>query len=330
MSKKIFPLALLACALLSYGAYFYFDYESKREPLSIAHGSVDIRQANLSFQIPGRITQLYFDEGEKVKEGDVLAKLDTKELDLKIKIEEQNLKVQEAKLLELENGYEKGDINMALYKVQSLENALEIASLTSSRYEKLYKSNSISKQERDEAYFNKEQIKAELLNARSNLEKLRGGYRKEAISSQKAVVAGILANIDYLNYQKNDLSILKAPFSGQIRARLSEVGDLSSPNSCVYELSIIDLKRVRVYASLIQIQNIKLGDSAFVKISDEKGLAGKVAYISNTAMFTPKTVETEDLRSDLVYEIRIDVKDPKGSLRLGQPVTVDFNYGESN
>ena len=101
---------------------------------------------------------------------------------------------------------------------------------------------------------------------------------------------------------------------------------MTSPQATVFELSQIEAKRVRVYVSEKQLSAIRVNDKAFVLLPNGERLEGKIAKISNTAMFTPKTVQTEELRSDLVYEVRIDVNDPTGALRLGQPITVEFAY----
>ena len=98
-----------------------------------------------------------------------------------------------------------------------------------------------------------------------------------------------------------------------------------SPTSTVFELSMLDKKRIRVYATQVQLENIKVGKTATVDNSLGQTIEGTVAYISDTAMFTPKTVQTEELRASLVYEVRVDVEDPDNLLRLGQPVSVIFN-----
>ena len=99
---------------------------------------------------------------------------------------------------------------------------------------------------------------------------------------------------------------------------------MTSPQNTVYELSQIDNKRVRVYVQEKQLSFLHINDKATVILSNDQKLYGRIAKISNTAMFTPKSVQTEELRADLVYEVRIDVEDPRQDLRLGQPVTVSF------
>ena len=86
-----------------------------------------------------------------------------------------------------------------------------------------------------------------------------------------------------------------------------------------------DLKRVRIYLTEEQLPKVKLGSKVIISNANQDTVEGTVGYISDTAMFTPKTVQTEELRASLVYEVRVDVKDLNNILRLGQSVTASFN-----
>ncbi len=323
MNKKLLivaggiTLAVLAFALVT-------TYHGQGD-INKVHGLVDIRQAALSFERSGKIQDLYVDEGDKVTVGTVLARLDTKALEHQIAIQEQQCIKAKASLDEMTTGFRVEDINQAKANVKTLENKLELATRTYDRYENLLKSRSISRQQRDDAYFSMKQVKGQLDEAKAVLSKLTKGNRVEDILKAKAEYDGCIANKEYLEYQKNSQSVIKAPFDGVIRTRKNEVGDMSSPSSYVFELSMLDKKRVRVYATQVQLENIKIGAKATVDNSLGQTLEGTVAYISETAMFTPKTVQTEELRASLVYEVRVDVKDPDNHLRLGQPVSVIFN-----
>ncbi len=323
MNKKLLiaaggiTLAVLAFALVT-------TYQGQGD-INKVHGLVDIRQAALSFERSGKIQDLYVDEGDKVTVGTVLARLDTKALEHQIAIQEQQCIKAKASLDEMTTGFRVEDINQAKANVKTLENKLELATRTYDRYENLLKSRSISRQQRDDAYFSMKQVKGQLDEAKAVLSKLTKGNRVEDILKAKAEYDGCIANKEYLEYQKDSQSVIKAPFDGVIRTRKNEVGDMSSPSSYVFELSMLDKKRVRVYATQVQLENIKIGAKATVDNSLGQTLEGTVAYISDTAMFTPKTVQTEELRASLVYEVRVDVKDPDNLLRLGQPVSVIFN-----
>lgn len=322
MNKKIVALSI-ACLIICISALVYSNKDNSK--LLKAHGMVDIRQSDLSFERSGKISKLYFDEGEVVKAGTILASLDTQDLDHQIKIKTHQCQKDEAYYQQLSSGFRVEEIEQAKANVEALSYRYELSKLTYQRYDDLLKSRSTSKQQRDEAFFSMQQLLGQLSEAKANLKKLQKGYRSEDIQMAKAQLDSCLSSIDYLNYQKQEQSIIKAPFDGFIRSKKNEIGDMTGPNQTVYELSMLNNKRLRVYASLPTVEKIKLGNSVYVDDSLGHSFKGTVSYISNTAMFTPKSVQTEDLRADLVYEIRIEVTDEDNLLKLGQPISVIFD-----
>ena len=130
------------------------------------------------------------------------------------------------------------------------------------------------------------QAKGQLEEAKAVLSKLTKGNRVEDIVKAKAEFDGCIANREYLLYQKNTQSVIKAPFNGVIRTRKNEVGDMASPTSTVFELSMLDKKRIRVYATQVQLENIKVGKTATVDNS-----------LGQTIEYT-EPLETEDDMTD--------------------------------
>ena len=99
---------------------------------------------------------------------------------------------------------------------------------------------------------------------------------------------------------------------------------MTTAQKVVYTLALTDPKWVRVYANEQQLGLIKMGNQAqiFRDSQPNQPISGKIGYISSVAEFTPKTVQTEDIRTTLVYEVRVYVNDPHDQLKMGQPVTV--------
>ena len=129
-----------------------------------------------------------------------------------------------------------------------------------------------------------------------------------------------LSRQDYLLSQYE----LLAPADGVVRSRLLEAGDMAGSTAPVFKISLLDKKWVRVYVKETDLGKIYEGQDARVYIDSqpEKPLTGQVGYIAGTAEFTPKTVQTDDLRTALVYEVRVYVNDEDNVLRLGMPATV--------
>ena len=119
---------------------------------------------------------------------------------------------------------------------------------------------------------------------------------------------------------------LISPTDGVVQNRILEPGEMASPQRAVLSIAITDPKWVRVYAEEPDLGKINQGMAAEVTTDSFPGkkYEGWVGFISPVASFTPKTVETTELRSSLVYEVRVFVKDPADELRLGMPATVDI------
>ena len=149
------------------------------------------------------------------------------------------------------------------------------------------------------------------------------GPRLEDIAEAEAQLAVAHAELDRLNYRLTQAE-LKAPINATVRSRLLEPGDMASPERPVYALAITDPKWVRAYILEADLGRIKPGMAASVTIDSrpDESIPGRVGYISSVAEFTPKTVQTEELRTSLVYEVRVFVDDPGDRLRLGMPATV--------
>jgi membrane fusion protein PltH len=117
---------------------------------------------------------------------------------------------------------------------------------------------------------------------------------------------------------------LKAPMDAIVRTRLMEPGEMASPQKAVYSLAIIDPKWIRAYVSETDLGKVHPGMKGLIAVDSfpNRRFEGWVGFISPIAEFTPKIVQTDELRSTLVYEVRVFVKDPSDDLRLGMPATV--------
>jgi HlyD family secretion protein len=117
---------------------------------------------------------------------------------------------------------------------------------------------------------------------------------------------------------------LVAPVDAVVRTRLMEPGEMASPQKPVFSLAVTDPKWVRAYVAEPDLGKLRAGMTAAVVVDSfpDRRFAGWVGFISPVAEFTPKTVETGELRTSLVYEVRVFVKDPSDDLHLGSPATV--------
>ena len=181
----------------------------------------------------------------------------------------------------------------------------------------------MSQQDLDNARSRKRAALAQLENRKKALQLALIGPRQEDIAQAEAQLQVSQSQLALLKHQLS-LYELKAPIDAVVRSRLLEPGDMASPQRAAYALAITDPKWVRAYVSEVDLGRIKPGMSARVTTDSHPGefIPAWVGFISSMAEFTPKTVQTEELRTSLVYEVRVFVEDAANRLRLGMPATV--------
>ncbi|WP_413772756.1 HlyD family efflux transporter periplasmic adaptor subunit [Acinetobacter sp. ANC 4169] len=290
------------------------------------YGNVDIRQVSLAFEEAGRIKALNVQEGDKVKTGQIVALLDTQALQIQAKQAEAQLKVQQQTVIEQDVGTRPEQITQAKAQLASAQAQLDKARKDLGRFQALYSSTNgqaISLQELDSAKSNENTAIAAVNERQANLELLQKGARKEDRAAAKAAYEAIQSNQELIQYRIAQ-SELRSPTNAVVRARLQEVGDMTTPQKAVYTLALTDPKWIRVYVNETDLGQIKMGATAQILVDSQPNhpLSGKIGYISSVAEFTPKSVQTEEIRTTLVYEVRIYVQDPEDKLKMGQPVTV--------
>ena len=264
------------------------------------------------------------EEGDRVHKGDVLATLNTTPLKLTIARCQAQIAQQKAVVAKMHNGSRPEEIAEAAAAVQSAQAEADNAAADYQRMSTLYASNAISRQTLDTAEAKAKSTAASLAKSQSAHALADNGYRQEDIDAAEAQLQSLENELQTAQYNLSQATLI-APQDGVIRSRLVEPGDMASPSTPVYTLSLDMTKWIRAYISEDRLGQIHEGQTATVTIdSVPTPLTGQVGYISDTAEFTPKSVETEDLRTSLVYEVRIYVTDPDNVLRLGMPATVTF------
>ncbi|EPG39659.1 HlyD family efflux transporter periplasmic adaptor subunit [Acinetobacter colistiniresistens] len=326
MKKRVIAGALL-CIIVILGIAIWLIKKDKNPEHDLTlYGNVDIRQVSLAFEQAGRIETLSVQEGDKVKQGEVLATLKTDALKIQQQQAEAQLNVQKQTLIEQKVGNRPEQIAQAKAQLVSAQAQLQKANKDYQRLNVLNQTTSgqaISKQELDAAQSTQATAAASVKESEANLQLLQQGARAEERAAAKAQYQATQANLDLIQYQIAQ-SELRSPVDAVVRARLQEVGDMTTAQKTVYTLALTDPKWVRVYANENDLSFIKMGAAAQV-IRDalpHQPITGKIGYISSVAEFTPKTVQTEDIRTTLVYEVRVYVNDPGDQLKMGQPVTV--------
>ena len=260
------------------------------------YGNVEIRQVLLGFRVPGRIEAIYREEGERAASGDLLGILDP--VPYRIKRSEARGAMLQAKaaLDKLQRGFRAEEVREAAARRDRVRASLDLAEKDYGRIANLFARKAVAKSDLDRAASQRSALKAELAAA------------ENALSDTE----------------------LRSPAEGTILTRVSEPGTVVGAGQVVYALALERPIQVRAYIPEPQLGRVRVGMPArIVTDSSPEPIAGTLAFISPTAEFTPKQVQTEDLRTDLVYRARILVEDDReGRLKNGMPVTVLMEASE--
>jgi HlyD family secretion protein len=316
-------LPLVVVVLVAAGVYQYWRANSGDEDQLVLFGNVDLREAELAFVVQERVVALYAEEGDHVSRGQVLAEVDPVRFQQAIDQRAAELEAARQRMAELEHGSRPQEILRAKAELASTRASERDARLTYQRLQGLVKKNLASPQDVDNAKAALDAASAGVEAARQNLALVQAGPREEAIAAAQAQVKGAEAALARAQKDLADTRLM-APADGIIQSRILEVGDIASPQKPVFTLALTDPLWVRAYVSEPDLARVRPGMRAEVR-SDafpDKVYSGQVGYIAPNAEFTPKTVQTADVRSSLVYQLRIQVPDSQHELRLGMPVTV--------
>ncbi len=270
--KKIILLVLLAAALA--GGYVYLQKQQTEQHNSdtvTLYGNVDIRDVSLAFRVGGRLATVYFDEGDRIPPGTLMAELD------KVPFEES--------------------IALNVAALAEAEATLRNAERTYSRKEKLVGSGAVSQGAHDDSLALREEAQARVATAKARL--------------AQAVTA------------LEDTRLL-APAGGTVLTRGREPGSILPAGAPVFTLALEAPVWVRAYVEEPLLGQVFPGRKATVITDSGRRYLGQVGFVSPQAEFTPKNVETTQLRTDLVYRLRIIIDTPDEGLRQGMPVTIQL------
>ena len=290
------------------------------------YGNVDIREVQLAFQDGGRILTLAVDEGARVGKGQVVAELDPARFRLEAGRLAGEVAAQTRLVERLKKGSRPQEIERARAAVVSARANLKEAELTLARKQSLRLTNRISQQEVDSAGARVQTWQATLKTAEEEQSLAIEGPRREDIAAAEATLTALQAASNLAEQRVSDTRLL-APADGFIRNRILEPGTMASAGAPVLTLALTNPLWVRAYIGETDLGRVREGMRAEVRTDSHPGTVyqGWVGFISSTAEFTPKTVETTELRTKLVYRARIFTCDPRQELRLGMPVTVTVN-----
>jgi HlyD family secretion protein len=329
-SKAILPLLALVVACAVAAAWWYQRNEQVPANTLLLHGNVDIRQVELAFNGSERIAQVLVREGDRVKKDQLLAVLDTERLTHAVAQAQAQAAAQQQVVARLVAGSRPQEIRKTRADVEAARVDLRNARATQERDQELAARRFISQQQADNSRAAADAAAARLSAAQETLRLVEAGSRREDIAAAKSTLAAYEAALALAQRNLSDAG-LRAPADGVVENRILEPGDMASPQKAVLTLALTDPRWVRAYVSETDLGKIRTGARAEITTDSfpDKRYRGWIGFISPTAEFTPKSVETRDVRTALVYQVRVFACAPADELRLGMPATVTVRLDQA-
>lgn len=321
---KFAILALACVGLIVLGLRYVIFKDAPLETTEIVlYGNVDIREVELAFNGNERIADIRVEEGQSVRKGDLLARIETRRLQLAVDRSAARAAVQVNIVEKLLAGSRKEEIFQARAQAEAIRQRAESARRTYERLRPLADENLASRDRVDTAKALADSEHASLEAAVERQTLAERGPRREDIAAAQATLKVLQAELEIARRNLMDAELF-ASDDGVIRNRILEPGDMASPGRPVLTLALNDPVWVRAYVSETDLGRIHPGQTAVIRTDSfpDKVYPAWIGYISPTAEFTPKTVETTEVRSHLVYQVRVFACNPQNELRLGMPATV--------
>ena len=316
--KRLIPVLILLAAAIAAGVYLYPRLIKKPAPVNqlTLSGNIEAHESLVSFKVQGRIIDLPVEEGQQVERGALLARLEDADFKQKVRVDEAAVRVRESNLALTLAGTREQEVKAAQQSMIDAQADLEEKKLDNDRAQRLFSKDEISAQDRDLAATALKRAEAIFKAAQQRYNEAVEGSRKEDIANLNEASANLGLSQVNLGY-----AILRAPSTGVITVRQAELGEVVAPGSPVVTLADLDHIWLRAYIAETDLGSIHWGQEANVTTDTYPGKQyhGRISFISSSAEFTPKSVQTYKERVTLVYRIKIDIDNPSHELKPGMP-----------
>lgn len=300
-------------------------------------GYVEATEVRVAAEVGGRLLDVKVAEGDRVTAGDIVARIDTADVELAIRRAEAERAQAQAQLALLRAGSRPEDIRQASAQLQSAQSdvraaqaELEAASADLERFEGLLRVNAGSVKQRDDARTRRDIAQARVKGAQERaqaasdaLARVRAGARPQEIDAATARVAAVDAQIASLQKNASD-ALVKAPVGGIVTSRLLDTGEMAAPHAPIAVVTDLDHAWANIYVDEQLVPQLKIGQAATIVTDAGQRLPGTITFISPKAEFTPRNVQTAEERSKLVYRIKITADNTAGVLKPGMPVEAEL------
>jgi HlyD family secretion protein len=318
--KRILLILLVAVAIA--GLLYYFFTRGKEGDGSFikVSGNIEATEVDVGFKISGRIVSRFFEEGDWVDQGKVLAKLDDEDLRNRFETARATLMSAQARLSKLLAGSRPEEIRQAEAGRNQAKFDLENKETQYERMKSLFEKRVVPKEILDNAEAAFKIAKASFQKATENYLLVKEGPRKEDIEDARAQVEQARASLKLTETQLS-YTTLYSPISGVVLVKSGEVGEVVNPGTSIVTLADIDNVWLKAYIPETDLGKVKWGQEVIVTtdLRPKKEYRGRISFISSQAEFTPKQIQTEKERVTLVYRIKVDIANRDRELKPGMP-----------
>jgi HlyD family secretion protein len=327
----VFWLAAAACTALV----------GCREPETTGNvrvsGHVEATEVHVAAEVGGRLVELRVAEGDRVNKGDVIANLDTRDVELQVGRARADRNAADAQVRLLLSGARPEDVrraeaqvDSASAEVASIQAELRAAEIDLQRFEALLTASAGSQKQRDDARARVDVAREREQGARDRVRAARevvallnAGAQREEIEAARARVASIDAQIAVLEKMRTD-AVVVAPVSGIVTQTLSDAGEMVAPRVPILVVTDLDHAWANLFVPEPFMPMVALGEAVNLVTDAGNTVPGKITFISPQAEFTPRNVQTAEERSKLVYRIKVSVDNSAGVLKQGMPVDAEL------
>lgn len=289
-----------------------------------ASGTVEATEADLGFELPGRVAAVDVREGDGVERGEVVARLDAAEVAAAVSAARANADAARARLAEMRAGVRGEERAQGRAALRASAERLEDAARDQARARRLFEGGAVSREALDKAESAYRVAEAARDQAREQLRVLEAGARAEQIAAQEAMVASADAAVRQAE-ARLDHAAIRAPFPGVVTIRHREAGETVQPGQPVVTVMNPADRWVRIYIPADRIGAVSVGQRAEIRSDTypDRAYEGRVVHIAREAEFTPRNVQTREERVKLVYAVRVAISgDPELVLKPGVPADV--------
>ena len=318
--RRILLIVIIAAAVA--GLVYYLltrDKEDKGNFIKVS-GNIEATEVDVGFKVPGRIVSRFFEEGDWIDQGKVLAKLDDEDLRNRLEVARATLMSAQARLGKLLAGSRPEEIRQAEANLHQAQFDLKNKQTQYERMKGLYERGVISKEAFDNAETGFKVAQAAVQVATETYQLVKEGPRKEDIEDARAQADQARASVK-LNETQLSYTTLYSPISGVVLVKSGEIGEVVNPGTSILTIADVENVWLKAYIPETDLSKVKWGQDVIVTtdLRPQKEYRGRISFISSQAEFTPKQIQTEKERVTLVYRIKVDIPNKDRELKPGMP-----------